>query len=208
MPFIFWIHSWIWSPTPGQATHHWWRGAANFGSSSPGGPLATYPTGILVGFSILWFILIMVGGTLVQIMSQAAQLDASEDRPLTFEKLWSQARPIFWRMLGLYIVTALIVAVGFVLLIIPGVILLRRYFLAPYILLEKNVGVFEAMRQSAALSQTNPSSIYRVIGVMFLIGLLNIVPIIGGLAAFAVGSLYSIAPALRYQQLKQIKNSA
>jgi hypothetical protein len=60
------------------------------------------------------------------------------------------------------------------------------------------------MDQSAALSKANTGAIWGVIGVMFLIGLANIVPIIGGLIAFIFGALYSVAPALRYQQLKKL----
>ena len=140
----------------------------------------------------------------MQIMSQRAQLDVTQGETLSFSVLWKQAKNVFWRMLGVYFITSVIVGVGLVLLVVPGVIMLRRYFFAPYILLEKNVGVFKALEDSTALSKLNPTSIYGIIGVMFLIALINIIPVVGGLASFAVGSLYSVAPALRYQQLKKL----
>jgi hypothetical protein len=201
VPFIFWIHTWIWAPTPGKTTHHWWRGAANYSSGSPGGSLPTYSLAILVGFSLLWFFLITVFGTIVQIMSQAAQLDAAEGKALTFERLWATTKELGWRMAGLYIVTVLLIVLSLF-------TFTARYFLAPYVMLDKKVGIREALDQSAALSKNRRGSVWGIIGVTVLISLTNIIPIIGGLAAFAVGSLYSVAPALRYQQLKKLNQPA
>lgn len=203
VPFIFWIHSWIWSPLPNQHVS-WWHDSGGFSSAWPGGPLPTYSTFLLVGFSLLWFVIIAALGTVTQIMSQAAQLQAAEAKRLDFQSLWRVVKELGWRMLGLYIVMGLIILIGLILLIIPGLILIRRYFLAPYVMLDKKVGIQEALGQSAALSKINTSSIWGIIGVMFLIGLINIIPIIGGLVSFALGALYSIAPALRYQQLKRL----
>lgn len=202
VPFIFWLHSWLWSPRPNQHVS-WWHGADGFSAGWPGAPLPTYSTFLVVGFSLLWLVLILVVGTIVQIMSQQAQLEASQRRRISFEQLWPVVQRRGWRLVGLYIVVSLVVFVGLLLLIIPGLIMIRRYFLAPYVMLDKDTGIRESMDQSAALSKINTGSIWGIIGVMFLIGMINLIPIIGGLVSFALGSLYSVAPALRYQQLKR-----
>ena len=137
-------------------------------------------------------------------MAQDAQLKAAEGHALDFMHLWRTVKEIGWRMLGLYIVMGIIIVIGLILLVIPGLIFIRRYFLAPYVMLEKKTSISESLSQSAALSQLNTGAIWGMLGVMFLIGLINIVPIIGGLASFAAGSLYSVAPALRYYQLKKL----
>lgn len=203
IPFIFWIHNWIWTPIPGQEAP-WWRGVNGFGSGLVGISVPTYTSYIFIGFSLMWLVIILVGGVIAQIMSQAAQLEAAEGKRLAFDKLWATVREIGWRMVGLYIVIGLAVVIGLILLIIPGLIMLRRYYLAPYVMLDKKTGIREALDKSAKLSSRNTGSIWGILGVMFLISLINIVPIIGGLAAFALGSLYSVAPALRYQQLKRL----
>jgi len=203
VPFIFWIHSWIWSPLPTQHVH-WWGHADTLSAGWTGSPLPTYGTFLVVGFSLLWFILIAVAGTIVQIMTQAAQLDAVERRPLTFDSLWDTVKLLGWRLVGLYIVMGLVIGVGFLLLIVPGLIMLRRYFLAPYVMLDKNTGIREAMDKSAELTKLNTGAIWGVLGVMLLFGLVNIIPIIGGLASFVLGGLYSLAPAMRYHQLKKL----
>jgi hypothetical protein len=202
VPLIFYIHSWIWTPSSSQHVG-WWHNADGFSSGWPGGALPSYLTFLSVGFSILWLLTVIVIGTIAQIMSQKAQLEVSADRDFDFQHLWAAVKELGWRMLGLYIVTGLIIIVGLMLLIVPGLIFIRRYFLAPYVMLDKKTGIRESLDTSADLSKRNTGSIWGVIGVMFLIGLLNILPIIGGLAAFVFGSLYSVAPALRYQQLKK-----
>jgi hypothetical protein len=102
--------------------------------------------------------------------------------------------------------TILIILVGLLGLpsLIVGLVMLRRYLLAPYVMLDKKLGIRASMDRSAALSKLNTNSVWGIIGVMLLIGLINIVPILGGLVSFIVGSLYSIAPALRYEQLKKL----
>ncbi|HET6864178.1 MAG TPA: hypothetical protein VFH37_03210 [Candidatus Saccharimonadales bacterium] len=203
VPLIFYIHSWIWSPLPHQSVH-WWQHSDNLSPGWTGSTLPTYLTFLVVGFSLLWFIIIFAIGTIVQIMSQAAQLDAVEKKPLDFQDLWKIVKELGWRMFGLYITLAVIVVVGLLLLVIPGLIMIRRYIFAPFIMLEKKTGIRESLDRSADLSRLNTGSVWGLLGVMFLISLVNIVPIIGGLASFALGALYSVAPALRYQQLKQL----
>jgi hypothetical protein len=202
VPLIFWIHSWIWSPLPNQKVHLW-QHSGGFSSGWPGGPLPTYLTFLAVGFSLLWFLIITFIGTAAQIMSQKAQLEGAQGRDLDFADLWAAVKQLGWRMVGLYITIFFIVIIGLILLIVPGLIFIRRYFFAPYVMLDKKLGIRESLDESAALSKLNTGSVWGIIGVMFLIGLLNIIPIIGGLASFIFGGLYSVAPALRYLQLKK-----
>lgn len=201
--FIFYVHSWIWQPLQGQHIHLW-QHVDGFSSAWLGSPLPAYFTFLVVGFSLLWLVLTLTLGTIAQIMSHAAQLDASENKHLDFQNLWQVVRRQGWRLLGLYIVMALIFLIGFALLFVPGLFMVRRYLLAPYVMIDKGTGIQESLAQSADMSKRNTGAIWGIIGVMFLIGLVNIIPYFGGLAAFVLGSLYSVAPALRYQQLKKL----
>ena len=203
VPLVFGIHDWIWSPGPNQA-HHWYDHAYGFSAGSPGSTVPDYFFSAFVGLAIFWFLVVLVVGTIAAMMSQAAQLDAVEHRPLDFQYLWKAIKPLAWRLLGLYVAMAVIIVVGFILLIIPGFYMIRRYILAPYVMIDKKVGIRQALDKSAELSLINPGALWGVIGVMFLIGFLNIIPFIGGLLSFAVGALYSIAPAMRYDQLKRL----
>jgi hypothetical protein len=200
---VFYIHSWLWSPLPHQHIRLW-QHAGGFSSGWPGSPLPAYLSFLLIGFSILWLVIIGLIGTAVQVMSNAAQLEAAEGKPLHFERLWRVVKDLGWRMLGLYLLMAVMFSIGLFLLVIPGLVLIKRYLFAPYVMIDKKTTISQSMAQSAELSRRNSGSVWGLIGVMFLIGLVNIIPIIGGLASFVFGALYSLAPALRYQQLKKL----
>ena len=214
VPVIFWIHSWIWSPA-NPTSPHWFNhfyGHGNLNGNWASTPLSNIPN-TFVGFSILWFLIIAVIGTIAQLMTVIATFEGSEDKVLSFHKLWQLSKKFGWRLIGLYLLTGLYTFVGFILLIIPGLIMIRRYFLAPYVLLDKDCSIREAMQHSAAISKPSPDSsnwtlssrgIWGIIGVMILIGLIGAIPLIGSLIAFVVGMLYAVAPALRYQELKKI----
>jgi len=200
VPVIFWIHDWIWSPTAGV---HWWDRAFGAGGTWGSSPAASWETGF-VGFSIFWLLITVVLGSIAQFMTVIAALWATEHRTLDFQDLWHEVKRVGWRLLGLYVVAGLYVVVGLILLIVPGLIMLRRYFLAPYVMIDKNCGIAEAMERSAAMTKPYSGSIWGIIVVMILIGFANIVPYVGGLLSLLAGLFYVCAPALRYQQLKKL----
>lgn len=203
VPFIFWVHSWLWSPLPGQHVS-FWQHSDTISAGWTASPLPAYPLYLYVGFSFMWLILALVAGLGALMLTQKAQLDAVEHKTLDFQDLWWAAKRQWRQLLGLYIVLGITVFVGFALFIVPGLLLMRRWMFAPYIMLEERTGISDSLAKSNSLTSKNPGAIWGMIGVMFLIVLVGIVPIVGGLAAFALGCLYSLAPALRYQQFKKL----
>ncbi|HET7320090.1 MAG TPA: YciC family protein [Candidatus Saccharimonadales bacterium] len=105
------------------------------------------------------------------------------------------------RFLGLSIVMGLIIFVGFLLLIVPGFYMLRRYILAPYFLVDKDLGINEAMNQSAEVSKKYSGALWGLIGVTFLIGLPGIIPVLGSIISAILGIAYYCAPAVRYKEV-------
>jgi len=208
IPLLFSLHAWVWTPAPtAHEGRQWWHDYSWFGSGFSASSVPSYMWYTIVGFSIFWFLTVVIVGTITQIMSQEAQLEASQGRAnITFNHLWSVVKELGWRMVCLYLLVGLYIVVGLILLVIPGLIMLRRYFLSPYVMLDRRCGIKEAMDRSADITKPMSGAIWGVIGVMFLISLLNIIPVIGWLAAFVLGAAYSVAPALRYQQLKKLAN--
>ena len=199
--FIFFsLHSWMWTPSNPSGDNQWWD---NFFVTTPAGPSLTFFGYSVVGFSLLWLLITAVIGTIAQIMIQAAQLEAAQGRTPAFEKLWASVKELGFRMFGLYIVVSLVILVGLILLIIPGLFMIKRYFLSPYVMLDKKVGIREAMDKSAAISKPF-SAIWGIVLVMILYSLIAIIPLIGWLVSFILLMLYSAAPALRYQELKKL----
>lgn len=153
----------------------------------------------------LAFIVAIVIAVIIQVMTHRAELDGSEGHKIRFGRLWQTVKTRGWGLFGLYFLVGLITVGGFLLLIIPGIIMLRRYFLAPYVFLDnENIGIWEAMEKSAAMTKKHSGSIYRILGVMLLIILFGILPLIGWLISFPLAFFYSVAPAIRYQELKNL----
>lgn len=155
------------------------------------------------GFGVA-FLFTLTVAVILQIMRHAAELEGSKGKVLRLGHLWEITKKKGLQMFGLYILVGLAIVIGLILLIIPGLIMIRRYFLSPYVLLDNNVSVWVAMEKSAAMSKPHSGSIWRIIGVKFLISLFGIIPLIGWLISFALSVSYTVAPALRYQELKKI----
>jgi hypothetical protein len=204
VPVIFWIHSWIWAPASSMLGNGQWWGRFQGADSGWGlSPFSSW-SDALIGFSIFWFLIAIIGGTIAQLMLTIASLEATENKTLDFQELWQRVKKLGWRLIGLDLLVALYVLVGLILLVVPGIIMLRRYFLAPYVMIDKNCGIKEAMERSAAISKPYSGSIWGIVGVMLLIGLVGVVPLVGSLASLILALLYTVAPALRYQQLEKL----
>jgi uncharacterized membrane protein len=135
-----------------------------------------------------------------------AMTKTSEGKKVDLNEAFSKGFPYFLRLMGLGILAALIIFVGLLLLIVPGVIMIRRYFLSAYYLVDQDLGIRQAMNKSATESKANSGAIYGVLGVMLLFGIIGIMPLIGPIVSAILAFLYSLAPALRYHEIKGSKN--
>lgn len=174
--------------------------------SAPFGSLV-FPTYGWVAIFILGFIatvLLVFLLIIIQAMLLILELEAAQDKTPGLGHLWELGNKYLLRLFGLAIVTSIYVIGGLILFIIPGLIMIRRYFLAPYLLIDKDLPIGEAMRRSAALTKPHPGAVWGVIGVMLLLSLPGFVPFIGPIVAFVLGALYSVAPAIRYKELKKL----
>ena len=110
----------------------------------------------------------------------------------------------YWRLLGLYIVFGFLLFIGILLFIVPGLIVYRRYALAAYFLIDRDISIGEAMNQSAAITKGYSSAIWGIVGVQILLSISSWIPFIGYFIGVFFGMLYSCAGALRYEQFKAL----
>jgi uncharacterized membrane protein len=107
----------------------------------------------------------------------------------------------FFRVLGASILTCIIVILGLILLIVPGIIWGLKYQFAINLIVDKNIGIMEAMRQSAELTKGVKWQLFvfnlAVFGVMILGALVFGV---GVLVAFPVVWLADIYVCRKLQQ--------
>jgi hypothetical protein len=134
-------------------------------------------------------------------------LRAAQSHKPSFDTIWAEfTRRWMWlRLLFLLIAMAIAIGIGFVLLVIPGVILVWRLMFAPYILIDQKVEISEAFVRSWEMTKGHAWAIYSIILLSILLGVTSFIPIIGSFVAFLLGVAYSVAPALRYQEIKHLR---
>ena len=91
----------------------------------------------------------------------------------------------YWNAVLAYIIVGVIIFIGLLFLIVPGVMLACKLAFTPYLVVDKKMEVFEAVRTS--WNMTNGHALE-----VFLIGLLGILICIAGLICFLVGIFISI----------------
>jgi len=91
----------------------------------------------------------------------------------------------YWNAVLASILVSVIVAIGFILLIIPGIIFACKLAFTPYLVVERKMDAISAVQESWQM--TNGHS-WKV----FLIGLLGILICIAGLICFGVGIIIAI----------------
>ena len=105
---------------------------------------------------------------------------------------FSKTLPLF----GLYLLMLILILVGFVLLIIPGIYLSVAYMLAIPLMVDKNLGVWEALETSRKAIHKRWFTIFGLTLVIMLINLVAMIPLGLGLiwtvpmSTIAFGVLY------------------
>jgi uncharacterized membrane protein len=141
-------------------------------------------TGSIEEPSILGSVINLALGTLLSMGATAFYL-AAHDNPDTADLslLW-HPRP-FWKFLGTSILLALAIAVGLVLLIVPGIIFGLMFMFATFIVIERELGPIDALSESHRLTRGHKWQLFGFVLLLLLVNLL-------GLLALVVGLLVSI----------------
>jgi uncharacterized membrane protein len=108
-------------------------------------------------------------------------LDAARNRPLRFGTLFLGGDR-WLPLLGLQLVTLPVLAVGFLFLIVPGVILSLGLGFAQFYVIEANMGPIEAIRASWEVTKGQR-------GQLFALALLSFLVILAGFAVCCIGAL-------------------
>lgn len=128
---------------------------------------------------VTWVLDIVVGMGIVRMTLRFVDGDKGE-----LVDLFSPI-PLIPNYLIASIVVCIGVSVGFVLLILPGIYLSVRWYMFPWVLVDKGVGPFEALRQSWEMTR---GSFWNLFLLGFLLCLINIL----GTMALLIGLLVTI----------------
>jgi hypothetical protein len=172
--------------------------------------LATIAIGLIATY---WF-----QGMVVQAVVDI--LDGRRDH--TVGSLFSSATPFLGRLIGAGVLATIIIIIGFILIIVPGLIALTFLaVVAPAVVIDR-LGVTDALRRSRELVGGNAWRVFGVLVVLFLVTALvsGIVNAIGGsvsddsFAGFAIAELIvrvlltplsAIAATVMYVELRRAK---
>jgi uncharacterized membrane protein len=123
-------------------------------------------------------------GLLVTIGVTTFALRAHDDvASVEIGDLWNPT--VFWRFLGAELLAGIIIVVGFLLLVVPGIIAAVGLGFVPYVVIDRGAGPIDALKESWRITKGNK---WR----LFLFGLVLIGLNLLGLLALVVGVLVTV----------------
>jgi uncharacterized membrane protein len=109
--------------------------------------------------------------------------------------LWNPG--LFWRFLGAYILTVLAIALGFLALIIPGIILSMGLAFVSYLVVDRGLGPIEAMKESWRVTKGHKWQLLLLFLALLGINLLGILALVIGVFVTVPITMLAFAHAYR-----------
>ena len=118
-----------------------------------------------------------------------------------------------WRLLAIEIVAYLLIFVGLIFLLVPGIIFFRRYsFSVFYAVDNPQLGIRKILSKSSSETRPFRYSVYGAYGVVFIVSFsLQLILgsyILGAIVAALLGYSVLFIPALRYQEISGFKSGS
>jgi len=146
--------------------------------------LASFEDNKDVVMIVLMNIVSFVVGTFVGLGLIAFALKAEKGvETLSLKDLWAPEH--FWRYLGVTVLVAVITVLGFILFIIPGIVAMVTLLFASYIVVDRGMGPWEAIKESGRITEGHR---WKLLGFVLVLVGLNIL----GAVALGVGLLVTI----------------
>jgi hypothetical protein len=125
------------------------------------------PSHILIGW------LVLLGGVSWWLLNIGAsyylQLSAAKEKIVSTADCYRKSWLYIGRILAFTILFSVIVLAGFLLLIVPGAIVLRRYILTPYYIVDQNLSIRQAMGKSAKQTKPVAGFVWGTMGVIVVL---------------------------------------
>ncbi|MDH6234541.1 uncharacterized membrane protein (DUF485 family) [Mesorhizobium soli] len=200
-----------------------WVGSRTQAAMESGTPSPLVFDGVSAFGAIVFFVVYMVLASILQAGLVRATIEDLNGQQPTFADALNRGIALILPIIGLSILMSLGVAIGFMLLIIPGIYLLARWSAAVPALVHERRGVLASMKRSAELTK---GSRWRIFGLwIIMIIALVALQLVLGLLALAVTSflgtvlatavvailsavtsvVVSIAIAVSYVELRYVK---
>jgi len=103
----------------------------------------------------------------------------------------------FWRFLGAHILTTIVVVLGFIAFIVPGIILGIGLGFVPYLVVERSLGPIEAMKESWRITKGHKWQLFLLLLALLGINLLGILALVIGVFVAIPVSMIAFTHAYR-----------
>lgn len=123
-------------------------------------------------------------------------LNLIDRKPLSYSELWQNSR-YFWRYLGASVLYGLLVALGLLLLIVPGIYWATKYQYTTYLIVDKDMGITDAFKKSGEITKERIWDLFAFNIILLGIIILGALALVIGL--FAAIPVVWIAFALVYR---------
>ncbi len=107
---------------------------------------------VAIVFGTVFGLVSFVVGIFISIAGVKIGLGFVDGRPGDLSDLYN-GYPLFWKMLGTWILYMLLVLAGLILLIVPGIYWAVRYRFSMYAVVDEGLGPVEAMKRSGQLTR-------------------------------------------------------
>ena len=145
--------------------------------------------GALMGvFKVLAFLVSVVVQTIFAMGLVVIVLKFVDRKQPKVSDLWNTYKP-FWRYLGASFAAGLGAMTGFVLFIIPGIMLALGWQFFSYLVIDKDLDVIESLKRSWEITQGEK---WRLFGLMIVLWFMNLF----GALLFGVGLLWTIPTSM------------
>lgn len=166
---------------------------------------------------VIWLIvctLMALYGTFISAVGIRTALDISQNSPEAIKALLKDSLKITPKLLVLMTLKTLIIILGYILFIIPGIILQIKLMFSEIIMFQENKGVMDSMKGSMELVKGYKLNLYLKQWGLFFIGAFIVAPVMwvifypmGMLLSFATLALYRLVAINLYNDLKRIKTT-
>lgn len=134
---------------------------------------------------------VLIGMGIIHLMLQVHDGKKSPYKDITVPA------PLFFRYLGASIIYGIIILLGLILLIVPGIIWALKYGQYKYLIIDKNLGVFESIHRSGEITKGAKWDLFLLGVLLGLINLLGALVLLIGLVATIPLSWMAVVYAYR-----------
>lgn len=154
-------------------------------------------------------LLISVAGIVLYILAAILAVKAAQHhKEVAFADVWETFQDKWWKIILTIVLIAIPVLAGLILLILPGLYLLARLGLAPYAVIDQDLGPAEAVTKSWDMTRGRAWPVFVAVFFGAILQIPSIIPVIGSIISLILTIAYSAGTPIRYFEYKKVKAHA